>query len=111
MLAKFSGFNPKGPHLSLEKEKVTFCVVFTYSAKRAREIRKFHVDKKCRSRYCRRRASLLNLGPIAAIQKFGYYGNLMSHFSFLFNLLNKDTPFATVFLCPLSVESVRINGV
>ena len=34
MLAKFSGFNPKGPHLSLEKEKVTFCVVFTYSAKR-----------------------------------------------------------------------------
>ena len=43
MLAKFSGFNPKGPHLSLEKEKVTFCVVFTYSAKRAREIRKFHV--------------------------------------------------------------------
>ena len=47
MLAKFSGFNPKGPHLSLEKEKVTFCVVFTYSAKRAREIGKFHVDKKC----------------------------------------------------------------
>ena len=43
MLAKFSGFNTKGPHLSLEKEKVTFCVVFTYSAKRAREIRKFHV--------------------------------------------------------------------
>ena len=43
MLAKFSGFNPKGPHLSLEKEKVTFCVVFTYSAKRAREIKKFHV--------------------------------------------------------------------
>ena len=24
MLAKFSGFNPKGPHLSLVKEKVTF---------------------------------------------------------------------------------------
>ena len=33
MLAKFSGFNLKGPHLSLEKE--TFCVVFTYSIKRA----------------------------------------------------------------------------
>ena len=65
----------------------------------------------CRSRYCRRRASLLNLGPIAAIQKFGYYGNLTSHFSFLFNPLNKDTPFVTVFLCPLSVQSVRINGV
>ena len=26
-----------------EKEKETFCVVFTYSVKRAREIRKFHV--------------------------------------------------------------------
>ena len=50
MLAKFSGFNPKGPHLSLEKEKVTFCVVFTYFAKRAREIRKFHVDKKCKKK-------------------------------------------------------------
>ena len=28
MLAKFSGFNPKGPYLSLEKEKETFCIVF-----------------------------------------------------------------------------------
>ena len=27
MLAKFSGLNPKGPYLSLEKEKETFCVV------------------------------------------------------------------------------------
>ena len=43
MLAKFSGLNPKGPYLSLEKEKETFCVVLTYSIKRAREIRKFHV--------------------------------------------------------------------
>ena len=45
MLAKFPGLNPKGPHLSLEKEKEkeTFCVVFTYSVKRAREIKKFHV--------------------------------------------------------------------
>ena len=43
MLAKFSGFNPKGPFLSLEKEKETFCVLFTYSVKRAREIRRFHV--------------------------------------------------------------------
>ena len=50
MSAKFSGFNPKGPHLSLEKEKVTFCVVFTYFAKRAREIRKFLVDKKCKKK-------------------------------------------------------------
>ena len=43
MLAKFSGLNPKGPYLNLEKEKETFCVVFTYSVKRAREIRKFRV--------------------------------------------------------------------
>ena len=43
MLTKFSGFNSKGPYLSLEKEKETFCVVLTYSIKRAYEIRKFHV--------------------------------------------------------------------
>ena len=42
MLAKFSGLNPKGLCLSLEKEKETFCVAFTYSVKRACEIRKFH---------------------------------------------------------------------
>ena len=43
MLAKFSGLNPKGPYVSLEKEKQNFCVVPTYSINRAREIRKFHV--------------------------------------------------------------------
>ena len=43
MLVKFFGLNPKGPYLSLEKEKETFCVVFTYSVKWVREIRKFHV--------------------------------------------------------------------
>ena len=45
MLTKFSGLNPKGPYLSLEKEKETFCVVLTNSSgrKRAHEIRKFHV--------------------------------------------------------------------
>ena len=44
MLAKFSGLNPKGSYLSLEKEKENFfSVVFTYSVKRAREIKKFHV--------------------------------------------------------------------
>ena len=43
MLAKFSGLNPKGLNLSLEKEKETFCLAFTYSVKRACEIRKFHV--------------------------------------------------------------------
>ena len=43
MLAKFSGLNPKGPYLSLEKEKENFRVVLTYSKKRAREVSKFHV--------------------------------------------------------------------
>ena len=35
--------NPKGPYLSLEKEKGPFCVLLSYSIKRAHEIRKFHV--------------------------------------------------------------------
>ena len=43
MLARFSGLNPKGPYLSLEKENETFCVVFAYSVKPTREIRKYHV--------------------------------------------------------------------
>ena len=43
MLAIFPGLNPKGNYLSLEKEKRNFCVVFTYSLRRAREVRKFHV--------------------------------------------------------------------
>ena len=42
MLAKFSEFNPKDI-MVFEKEKETCCVVFIYSVKRAREIRKFHV--------------------------------------------------------------------
>ena len=37
----FLGLNPKGPYLSLQKEKENF--VPTYFVKRAREIRKFHV--------------------------------------------------------------------
>ena len=35
--------NPKKPYLNLEKEKENFCVLFTSSIKRAREVRKFHV--------------------------------------------------------------------
>ena len=42
-LSNFLGLNPKGPYLSLEKEKENFCAVFTYSVKQACEIRKFHV--------------------------------------------------------------------
>ena len=40
MLAKFSGLNPKGPNLRLEKEN--FCVTLTYLIKRTSEIRKFY---------------------------------------------------------------------
>ena len=56
MLAKFSGLNPKGPYLSFEKEKENFCVVPTYSMKRANEIRIFYVAarattaKKCKEK-------------------------------------------------------------
>ena len=35
MLAKFSWLNPKGPYVSLEKEKENFCVVHTYSIQKA----------------------------------------------------------------------------
>ena len=105
MLAKFSGFNSKGPYVCLEKEKQNFCVVLTYSIKRAREIRKFHVAvvqqrlrnvqesvtrvQRCffanlnllffavRSRRCK--DSL-----IVVIQKFCYHGNVTSHFSSLY---------------------------
>ena len=45
MLAKFWGLMPKVPYLSLEKEKEIFCVVFTYSIKRVREIAT--TAKKC----------------------------------------------------------------
>ena len=37
------GLNPKGPYLSLEKERENFCAVLTNSIERAHEIRKFHV--------------------------------------------------------------------
>ena len=96
MFVKFSGFNPKGSYLSLEKEKETFCVVFTYSIKRSREIRTFHVavvqrrlrnEQKKRNARARAKLSplsfLLNLGLIVVIQKFGYHGNLTSQFSSL----------------------------
>ena len=43
MLVTFLGLNPKGPYLRLKKERENFCVVFTYSIKRAREIMTFHV--------------------------------------------------------------------
>ena len=36
-LSNFVGLYPKGSYLSLEKETDNFCIVFTYSIKRARE--------------------------------------------------------------------------
>ena len=72
MFVKFSGFNPKGSYLSLEKEKETFCVVFTYSIKRSREIRKFHVavvqrrlrnEQKKRNARARAKLSPLSFQP------------------------------------------------
>ena len=40
---KFSGLNPKGQYLALEKEKENVCVVLTYLIKRASEIAKVYV--------------------------------------------------------------------
>ena len=108
MLAKFSGLNPKGLYASLEKEKQNFCVVLTYSIKRAREIRKFHVAvAKQRLRnvqksvmhvqrcfFCQSKpivfccvSSPLQKLPIVVIQKFCYHGNVTSHFSSLLSLI------------------------
>ena len=101
MVAKFSGLNPKGPYLSLEKEN--FCFVLTYSTKRACEIRKFHVavvqqrlrnvQKKRDARaklfffvnlnlflFCCSTSPLQKLS-VVVIQKFCYHGNVTSHFS------------------------------
>ena len=43
MLAKFSGFNPKGLHMSFKKEKETFCVCVHLLRKASTLIRKFHI--------------------------------------------------------------------
>ena len=44
-VGKFSGFNPKGPYLSVKKEKETVCVVLTYSVKG-----RVKYEVSCRSR-------------------------------------------------------------
>ena len=118
MWAKFSGLNPKGPYVSLEKEKENFCVVLTYSIKRAHEIRKFHVAvvqqrraKKCTKKrdcfffanlnlllFCCSPSPLQKL-PVVVIQKFCYHGNVTSHFSsLLFALLLCAQTFITKFV-------------
>ena len=106
MLAKFSGLNPKGPYLSLEKEQEPFCTVLTFSVKWASEIRKFHVAIVQRllknvqksvmqvQTFCFTdinlllslpfplpSPSLLLKLPFVVIQTFCYHGNVTSHFS------------------------------
>ena len=108
ILAKLSGINPKGPYLSLKKEKENSCAVFTNSIKRAREIRKFHVVVVQRRQRNVQKSmmhvqsccfahinllfflpfslplpSLLLKLPIVVIQKCCYHGNVTSHFSSL----------------------------
>ena len=110
MLVICSGLKPKGQYLSLEKGKETFCVVFTYSIKRAREVRKFRVAVVQRWLKMYKKAccftninlllfflplslpSLLSLPnvPFVVIQKFCYHGNLTSHFSSLFRQVNSS---------------------
>jgi len=101
MLAEFSGLNPKGPYLSLEKEKEIFCVVLTYSIKRASEIRKLHIaveqkrlrecakksDARAKLFFCKSKAIaflLLQKLPSVVIQKFCYHSNVTSNFSSVF---------------------------
>ena len=109
MLTKFSGVESQRPILSLKKERKFFPAVFTYSVKRASEIRKFHVAvvqrglKNVQKRVMHVQSwyfaninllpfavlfavaspsSLLKF-PIVLIQKFCYHGNMTSHFSLL----------------------------
>ena len=99
------GLNPKGPYLSLEKEKQNHCAAFTNSIKRAREIRKFqvtdlqrwlrnvqksvmHVQSCCFAHINRLvflpfslpSPSLLLKLSIVVILKCCYHGNVTSHF-------------------------------
>ena len=102
MLEKFSGLNRTGPYLSLEKEKETFCVVFTYSVKLAhvtvvqqqlKNMQKsvMNVQSCCFTTinlllflpFSLPSTSLLAKLPFVVIQKFCYHGNVTSHFSSL----------------------------
>ena len=106
------GINQKGPScLSLEKEKENFCVVLTYSIKRARETRMFYVavvQQRLRNvqksvmhvqscyfanlnllLFC---CSPLQKLPVVVIQKFCFHGNVTSHFSSLFVRVNAVCP-------------------
>ena len=103
MLAKFSGFNPKGLHMSFKKEKETFCVCVhllrkagtlnqevsycscATTVKKCTKESVMHVQRCCFADLnlsiffllilLLSPSSLLNLGPAVVIQKFGYHGN------------------------------------
>ena len=91
------GLNPKGPYLSLEKEKENYCAVFTNSIRRARESRRLATTaKKCTKKrlFCQYKPivflpfslpspSLLLKLSIVVILKCCYHGNVTSHFSSL----------------------------
>ena len=89
----FLRLNPKGPYLSLEKEKDNICVVFTHSIKRACEIRKFHVPRvqpRQRSEQNGMMHVVLSIKSyyffvvgFVVIQKQCYHGDVTSHFSSL----------------------------
>ena len=95
MLAKLSGFNPKGQYVSLEKEKQNFCVVLTYSIKREHESRKFHVvvvQQPLRNvqksviffanlKHITTVFLLFTVTVAKFIQKFCYHGNVTSQLS------------------------------
>ena len=91
MLAKLSGFNPKGQYVSLEKEKQNFCVVLTYSLKREQEVSCrgcATTAKKCTKsviffanlKHITTVFLLFTVTVVKFIQKFCYHGNVTSHF-------------------------------
>ena len=100
LVDKISGLNPKGPYLSLEKEKENFCVVLNFPIKQESEIRKFLVaavqqrlrnvqknpDARAKLFFCQSNPIaflLLKKLPIVVIRKSCYHSNVTSHFSSL----------------------------
>ena len=113
MLEKFAGLNRTGPFVSLEKEKETFCVVFTYSVKWAhvtvvqqqlKNVQKsvMNVQSCCFAKinlllfllFSLPSTSLLAKLPFVVIQKFCYHGNVTSHFS---SLLDAGQPCCLIY--------------
>ena len=98
ILAKFS----LGPYLLFRKRSDNFCAVFTYSIKRAHEIRKFHIvvvhgwQRNVHNSVIHVQSCCLLIETFysfaillavtlvvgfVVIQKKCYHGNVMSHFS------------------------------